>query len=264
MLPATLRKTLIQKLESALRPEADTLIKSKQTVSLFRQAFFDVIIDLFQDYKRYVTTTKSETFFDTRKFVDENHPEYREFFHRYFEIDERGGTSNSNQMFNNFIEATCSKLTPDTPEEQLRMCEHMKAAIQKSGRRESKPQKKLIIDKDALSAIVETAGSRSPFGKLDLSQKGISRKRDEQNSHVLGAVPDCPLPLDELVTIAQQDQMPISLSLCRRPTRANFRYAYFPVPSRQILESAQIAVLSEIASEKTTKKQKINLKVQAP
>jgi hypothetical protein len=134
MLPTTLRNGLLQKLTGILRPEADSFQKSKNTVSQFRQAFLDVIIDLFQDYKRYTTTSKSETFFDTRKFVDENLPEYKEFFRRYFEISD-GGTTNSNQMFNNFIEATCSKLTPDTPEEQLRMCEHMKSAISKSGRK---------------------------------------------------------------------------------------------------------------------------------
>ena len=55
-------------------------------------------------------------------------------------------------------------------------------------------------DQAHLSAIVETTGNSSLLG---LSQRGskLSRKRDDQNSHVLGAVPDCPLPLDELMTI---------------------------------------------------------------
>lgn len=85
MLPSKLLKILNQKIESAQREHPNVNKKpSAEFIRKFRLAFFDLIVDLFQNYKKRVTVIDGETIFETKSFVEDSDPAFKEFFVRYF------------------------------------------------------------------------------------------------------------------------------------------------------------------------------------
>lgn len=136
MLPTKVLKALTQRLEAALAEDdnnnhLDDVQRSPQCIQKFRQAFFDIIIELFLNYQKRVKLVDGETVFDYKGFLDESDPDYVEFFHNYLQIDSKGTQSN-NQMFNNFITITAGRrVNQDIPEDDLLMAEHVRGAIKK-------------------------------------------------------------------------------------------------------------------------------------
>ncbi len=128
MLPPKLLKVLNSKIESAQRDHPNVNKKpNPEFIRKFRLAFFDLIVDLFQNYKKRVTVLDGETIFETKSFIEDSDPAFKEFFVRYFQIDKHGSTSN-NQMFNNFISTVSSR--DDISEEERIMIEHVHSSIQ--------------------------------------------------------------------------------------------------------------------------------------
>jgi hypothetical protein len=89
---------LLSKIESAAREFPAINGKTQpEYIKLFRQAFFDVIIDLFLNYKKRVKNfhEAGDIIFDTRGFIDDSDAAHKDFFRRYFQINSEGGQSNN-------------------------------------------------------------------------------------------------------------------------------------------------------------------------
>jgi hypothetical protein len=105
MLPAKILKSLMQKLEMARRMHPIEKKASKEYIQKFRQAFFDIIIELFVNFKQNNVVINGETVFNAKRLIEESDPAFKEFFIRFLQIDDKNEQSNS-QMFNQFLSIT--------------------------------------------------------------------------------------------------------------------------------------------------------------
>ena len=85
ILPEKLKRNLLKQIEEALK---ENINKSQgnysvETVYIIRQAFFNLIVDLFQNYKYRVVVNEGETVFMAKTFIDESDPNHKEFFKRF-------------------------------------------------------------------------------------------------------------------------------------------------------------------------------------
>ena len=67
---------MISKLEAAKKEESPVFTNerkhSMQYIKKFRQAFFDIIIELFMNYKNSVEDVNGETVFNAKQFFDDS------------------------------------------------------------------------------------------------------------------------------------------------------------------------------------------------
>lgn len=84
-LPPKLYKQLIGKLDQARREESNARREvTPQFIQKFRQAFFDIIIELFLNYKQRIETVNGETQFSAQKFIADTDVAYHDFFIKFF------------------------------------------------------------------------------------------------------------------------------------------------------------------------------------
>ena len=83
MLPSKLYRKLMENIQIALDEPDSYNGRSLESIEKFRQAFFDIIIDLFLNYQKRVSKVNGESIFDYKGFLEESDSEYKEFFYRY-------------------------------------------------------------------------------------------------------------------------------------------------------------------------------------
>ena len=81
------------------------------------------------NYQKRVQLIDNESIFDYKGFLEDSDPEYKEFFFRFLQVE--NGTQSNNQMFNNFITITTSKVQDDMLEEEIIMTDHIRTAIKR-------------------------------------------------------------------------------------------------------------------------------------
>lgn len=130
-------KTQSNKSPSGKSPSSKNPEKEKESmikIEKYRLAFFEVIIDLFLNYKKHISSDANQMIqFNARAFSLESDPQFLDFYTKFFQLDlkDKQDTNNHSQMFSQFITIQHSPNSASLTDQERIMCEHIQSAIAK-------------------------------------------------------------------------------------------------------------------------------------